>query len=123
MLGSHLLYHSSSNRGYDWQLASLRSCDVAVDTLLRLITTSFGETWNWSFDKSKLFIVGHSNGGQGAWYRMSHYSTLGGVVAAGYIKASILRFGAFTPLTLIIRLFKYFHTPDLRLRPIRLADR
>ena len=44
----------------------------------------------WTTDTEKLFIVGHSNGGQGSWYRLSRFPdrAIGGVVASAYIKVS-----------------------------------
>jgi len=81
--------------GYDWQLASLQAADAAVTAFHKHLyglsaNMSDEERSMWQFDPEKLFIMGHSNGGQGAWYRLARFPdrVIGGVVAAGYIKVS-----------------------------------
>lgn len=81
--------------GYDWQLASLQAADAAVTAFHKHLyglpaNVSDEERNKWQFDPEKLFIMGHSNGGQGAWYRLARFPdrVIGGVVAAGYIKVS-----------------------------------
>lgn len=81
--------------GYDWQLASLEAADAAVTALHKHLyglpaNMSEEERQKWQFDPEKLFIMGHSNGGQGAWYRLSHFPdrVIGGVVASAYTKVS-----------------------------------
>ncbi|GAK63729.1 uncharacterized protein PAN0_003c1937 [Moesziomyces antarcticus] len=81
--------------GYDWQLASFQAADAAVDAFHQHLyglppTMSDAERQKWQFDPRKLFIMGHSNGGQGAWYRLSRYPdrVIAGVVAATYTKVS-----------------------------------
>lgn len=81
--------------GYDWQLASLEAADAAVSAfhthLYGLPTTMTDvEKQAWQFDHEKLFVMGHSNGGQGAWYRLSRYPdrAIGGMVGSAYTKVS-----------------------------------
>ncbi|KAI3476422.1 hypothetical protein L1887_61987 [Cichorium endivia] len=81
--------------GYDWQLASFQAADAAVDAFHQHLyglppIMSDEERKKWQFDPRKLFIMGHSNGGQGAWYRLSRYPdrVIAGVVAAAYTKVS-----------------------------------
>ncbi len=81
--------------GYDWQLASFKAADTAVKAFHKHLyglppTLSEDERQMWQFDPEKRFIMGHSNGGQGAWYRLAHFPdhVIGGVVAAAYTKVS-----------------------------------
>ncbi|SPO22073.1 uncharacterized protein UTRI_02075_B [Ustilago trichophora] len=81
--------------GYDWQLASLEAADAAVSAFHKHLyglptTMSEEERQTWQFDPNKLFIMGHSNGGQGAWYRLSRFPdrVIGGMVGSAYTKVS-----------------------------------
>ncbi|CAG8515817.1 2966_t:CDS:10 [Funneliformis caledonium] len=74
--------------GYDWHGPSLLNVQYAIKALVNP-TGTFKEYLNdFTPDPDKLFISGHSNGGQGAWYYMSHYpdSVIAGTPAAGYVK-------------------------------------
>ncbi|CAI2175803.1 10972_t:CDS:10 [Funneliformis geosporum] len=74
--------------GYDWHGPSLLNVQYAIKALIDP-TGTFKEYLNdFIPDPDKLFISGHSNGGQGAWYYMSHYpdSVIAGTPAAGYVK-------------------------------------
>ncbi|SPO23397.1 uncharacterized protein UTRI_02075 [Ustilago trichophora] len=81
--------------GYDWQLASFQAVDAAVMAFHKHLyglptTMSEEERQTWQFDLKKLFIMGHSNGGQGAWYRLSRFPdrVVGGMVGSAYTKVS-----------------------------------
>ncbi|PWN46705.1 hypothetical protein IE53DRAFT_391128, partial [Violaceomyces palustris] len=84
--------------GYDWQLSSLTASDDALfsfsDNLYGVPpnSPSFSdeEREGWRPDTEKVFVIGHSNGGQGSWYRMSRFpdKVIGGVVASGYLKVA-----------------------------------
>ncbi|CBQ72100.1 conserved hypothetical protein [Sporisorium reilianum SRZ2] len=81
--------------GYDWQLASLQAADTAVAAFHKHLyglppTMPEGERQAWQFDPEKLFGMGHSNGGQGAWYRLSRFPdrAIGGMVGSAYTKVS-----------------------------------
>ena len=81
--------------GYDWQLASLEAADWAVAAFHKHLyglpaTMSEEERQAWQFDPEKLFVMGHSNGGQGAWYRLSRFPdrAIGGMVGSAYTKVS-----------------------------------
>ncbi|TKY87280.1 hypothetical protein EX895_003957 [Sporisorium graminicola] len=81
--------------GYDWQLASLQAADAAVAAFHEHLyglpsTMSEEEKQTWQFDPEKLFVMGHSNGGQGAWYRLSRFPdrTIGGMVGSAYTKVT-----------------------------------
>ncbi|SAM81155.1 uncharacterized protein UBRO_02775 [Ustilago bromivora] len=81
--------------GYDWQLASFQAADAAVTAFHEHLyglpaTMSEEERQRWQFDPEKLFIMGHSNGGQGAWYRLSRFPdrVIGGMVGSAYTKVS-----------------------------------
>ncbi|SNX82974.1 uncharacterized protein MEPE_01680 [Melanopsichium pennsylvanicum] len=81
--------------GYDWQLASFQAADSAVTTFHKNLyglpsTMSASEKQMWQFDPEKLFVMGHSNGGQGAWYRLSRFPdrVIGGMVGSAYTKVS-----------------------------------
>ncbi|KAJ9478048.1 hypothetical protein PHBOTO_001615 [Pseudozyma hubeiensis] len=81
--------------GYDWQLASLQASDAAVSAFHKHLyglqpTMTTEEKEMWQFDPEKLFVMGHSNGGQGAWYRLSRFPdrAIGGMVGSAYTKVS-----------------------------------
>jgi hypothetical protein len=87
--------------GYDWQLASFLAADAAVSSFQQHLyglppSTSEAEKSRWQFNADKMFVMGHSNGGQGAWYRLGRFPdrAIGGVVAAAYTKvADYVSFG------------------------------
>jgi len=81
--------------GYDWQLASLQAADAAVAAFNKHLyglpaSWTKEEKHAWQFDPQKLFVMGHSNGGQGAWYRLSRFPdhAIGGMVGSAYSKVS-----------------------------------
>ncbi|KAL9938488.1 hypothetical protein V8E36_003111 [Tilletia maclaganii] len=93
--------------GYDWQLTSGQLALAAVDALSKGAATLAGNgavasahLWDArvpllpgatrKFSPNRLIVMGHSNGGQGAWHQMTKHpnDVLGGVVAASYIKLS-----------------------------------
>ncbi|GAC92715.1 hypothetical protein PHSY_000270 [Pseudozyma hubeiensis SY62] len=81
--------------GYDWQLTSLEAADAAVSAFHKHLyglppTMTSAEKQVWQFDPEKLFVMGHSNGGQGAWYRLSRFPdrAIGGMVGSAYTKVS-----------------------------------
>ncbi|KAH7927722.1 hypothetical protein BV22DRAFT_255973 [Leucogyrophana mollusca] len=76
--------------GLDWHGPSAQDAWSTVDGLHDILAGN-GSPWAaWSFVKdTKVVVIGHSNGGQGAWYLASRFPdrVLGVVPAAGYIKA------------------------------------
>ncbi|CEH16659.1 hypothetical protein CBOM_06587 [Ceraceosorus bombacis] len=77
--------------GYDWQLTSSSAATLALDTLSHHLyglppELEYRELWH--FDPSSIYVLGHSNGGQGANQYISHVpdKVIGGAVLAGYIK-------------------------------------
>ncbi|KAE8271397.1 hypothetical protein A4X09_0g942 [Tilletia walkeri] len=90
--------------GFDWQLSSSIHARAAVRALCTGASIFYSgvpsspHLWDSRiptlpgtdrvYDPAKLIVVGHSNGGQGAWHFMTKHpnEVLGGVVAAGYIK-------------------------------------
>ncbi|SCZ96071.1 BZ3500_MvSof-1268-A1-R1_Chr8-1g09984 [Microbotryum saponariae] len=79
--------------GYDWQGPSLHDSFSAVHHLKSHLKVKWAKAHGLledvtSCEVKKLVVLGHSNGGQGAWYLMSRYPDLvaGGVPAAGYVK-------------------------------------
>lgn len=67
--------------GLDWQQASFHSWRNVL----------FEQEWykplTYTRPSERYFLIGHSNGGQGTWYGLTHLSDrfVGGVIAAGYI--------------------------------------
>ncbi|CAD6906247.1 unnamed protein product [Tilletia controversa] len=93
--------------GFDWQLSSSVHARAAVHALSKGAAIFYPgvspspHLWDSRvpiapggavrvFEPTKLIVVGHSNGGQGAWHYMTKHpnEVLAGVVAAGYIKLS-----------------------------------
>ncbi|SCV67268.1 BQ2448_5914 [Microbotryum intermedium] len=79
--------------GYDWHGPSLHDSFSAVRHLKDHLEEKWAKVHGLSeaamaCEVEKLVVLGHSNGGQGAWYLMSRYPDLvaGGVPAAGYVK-------------------------------------
>ncbi|CAG8489151.1 15329_t:CDS:10 [Acaulospora morrowiae] len=75
--------------GYDWHGPSLRNIHAAIKTLAtRLPGVPKHEKRTIIPDPKKLFVSGHSNGGQGAWFFISHFPDLvvAGTPVAGFSK-------------------------------------
>ncbi|PWN44852.1 hypothetical protein IE81DRAFT_240762 [Ceraceosorus guamensis] len=77
--------------GYDWQLSSSSAATLALHTLshrLYGLPPELEYRQLWHFDPSSIYVLGHSNGGQGANQYISHFpdKVIGGAVLAGYIK-------------------------------------
>ncbi|KAI8905029.1 hypothetical protein EDD86DRAFT_212102 [Gorgonomyces haynaldii] len=74
--------------GFDWHGPSYRNVESSLDAL-RLMP-GVPDIWKSSAepDITKLIYMGHSNGGQGAWWFASHYPdrALAALPAAGYMK-------------------------------------
>ncbi|KAH7909149.1 hypothetical protein BJ138DRAFT_1090031 [Hygrophoropsis aurantiaca] len=76
--------------GLDWHGPSAQDAWATVDALRSILAQNRSLWGSWSLeDSKKVVLVGHSNGGQGAWYLASRFPdrVLGVVPAAGYIKA------------------------------------
>ncbi|KAI5480162.1 UDP-galactose transporter [Pseudohyphozyma bogoriensis] len=80
--------------GYDWHGPSLRDAKLAVQHLSKV-----QDLWGLAVgqkvasrkaksEERKVIVIGHSNGGQGAWYYMSRFpdDVVGGIPASGYVK-------------------------------------
>ncbi|KAI0048234.1 hypothetical protein FA95DRAFT_1540157 [Auriscalpium vulgare] len=74
--------------GFDWHGPSARDAWGSVGALSAILEHGEWKTWGFPAN-SKVVIVGHSNGGQGAWYLASRFPdrVIAAVPAAGYIKA------------------------------------
>ncbi|CAO3675016.1 unnamed protein product [Umbelopsis ramanniana] len=75
--------------GYDWHGASMINVFQAVDELTRQVPQILSHKGAIvTGDSSKLVYIGHSNGGQGAWYLGTHFPDRAVAVfaAAGYTK-------------------------------------
>ncbi|GLB35159.1 putative prolyl oligopeptidase family protein [Lyophyllum shimeji] len=83
--------------GLDWHGPSARDVWTAVDALFSILQSN--KDWKrWQIGSNpRVVLVGHSNGGQGAWYLASRYPdrVLGVLPAAAYIKSQ-----AYVPLTM-----------------------
>ncbi|KAF8078159.1 hypothetical protein FPV67DRAFT_1603782 [Lyophyllum atratum] len=83
--------------GLDWHGPSARDVWAAANALSSVLQSN--RDWKgWKISSNpQVVLVGHSNGGQGAWYLASRYPdrVLGVVPAAGYIKSH-----AYVPLTM-----------------------
>ncbi|KAJ8462025.1 hypothetical protein ONZ51_g11162 [Trametes cubensis] len=81
--------------GMDWHGPSAQEAWGTVDALQRILARR--EQWHsWGIaPNTKVLLMGHSNGGQGAWYLAGRYPdrVVGVVPAAGYIKSQ-----AYVPL-------------------------
>ncbi|KAM5531823.1 hypothetical protein V8D89_014522 [Ganoderma adspersum] len=75
--------------GLDWHGPSTRDAWGAVEALGDILASR--EEWNqWGLaPQTKVLLMGHSNGGQGAWYVAARYPdrVVGVVPAAAYIKS------------------------------------
>ncbi|KAM0787030.1 hypothetical protein ACM66B_006296 [Microbotryomycetes sp. NB124-2] len=79
--------------GFDWHGPSLSDVDSAVQHLDQvrsywLQASKTAQREPLCETAQQLFVLGHSNGGQGAWYFMSRFPdrVIGGVPASGYVK-------------------------------------
>jgi len=78
--------------GYDWHGPSRLNVFNALNTLaLSLPGVPASERDQVSANAAKIFMAGHSNGGQGCWYMTSHYPDLllASNPAAGYLKIQL----------------------------------
>ncbi|TFK42788.1 hypothetical protein BDQ12DRAFT_293178 [Crucibulum laeve] len=95
--------------GLDWHGPSAAEAWASVDALETMLSTH--NRWNFPTLKSNtpVVVIGHSNGGQGAWYLASRFPdrVLGVVPAAGYIKSQ-----SYVPL--ILSRAAHFSDPALR---------
>lgn len=93
--------------GLDWHGPSAIDAFAAVTALHDILRTEFVD-WVYPRD-TKLIVMGHSNGGQGAWYIASRWpdKVKAVVAAAGYIKSQ-----AYVPWTM--SRFSHFIDPALR---------
>ncbi|KAG1883042.1 hypothetical protein F4604DRAFT_1740396 [Suillus subluteus] len=93
--------------GLDWHGPSAADAFATVTALHDILCTGFVD-WVYPRD-TKLIVVGHSNGGQGAWYVASRWpdKVKAVVAAAGYIKSQ-----AYVPWTM--SRFAHFIDPALR---------
>lgn len=93
--------------GLDWHGPSAADAFAAVAALHDILCPGFVD---WAYPRdTKLVIMGHSNGGQGAWYVASRWpdKVKAVVAAAGYIKSQ-----AYVPWTM--SRFAHFIDPALR---------
>ncbi|KAL5532933.1 hypothetical protein ACEPAF_4707 [Sanghuangporus sanghuang] len=83
--------------GLDWHGPSASEAWATLTALSSILSNN--EYWrSWHFaSESRAVIIGHSNGGQGAWYLASRFPdrTYAVVAAAGFLNAA-----AYVPLTL-----------------------
>eukprot|EP00842_Homolaphlyctis_polyrhiza_P000096 jgi/Hompol1/1087/HPOL_002640-RA len=75
--------------GFDWHGPSKANVESAVDVLQQLapgVPPALIESIRATSDRR--IYVGHSNGGQGAWWMLTHYpdTALAGVPTSGYVK-------------------------------------
>lgn len=93
--------------GLDWHGPSAADAFAAVTALHDILCTRFAD-WVYPRD-TKIIVMGHSNGGQGAWYVASRWpdKVKAVVAAAGYIKSQ-----AYVPWTM--SRFSHFIDPALR---------
>ncbi|KAF9912082.1 hypothetical protein EC991_001028 [Linnemannia zychae] len=76
--------------GYDWHGASVKNVLNAIDSLastLPGVPEHLRGLPGMQPDSNKLFIAGHSNGGQGAWFLATHFpdKAIAVTPAAGYV--------------------------------------
>ncbi|KAK0431695.1 uncharacterized protein EV420DRAFT_772169 [Desarmillaria tabescens] len=83
--------------GLDWHGPSIKDTWASLDALVAILAAN--KAWlPWKLEPNiPAIILGHSNGGQGAWYIASRYPdrVLGVIPAAAYIKSQ-----SYVPLTL-----------------------
>ncbi|KAG6832731.1 hypothetical protein H0H92_012303 [Tricholoma furcatifolium] len=83
--------------GLDWHGPSARDAWNTVDSLSTLLQGN-AEWKGWEIDAHpRVILMGHSNGGQGAWYLASRYPdrVVGVIAAAAYLKSQ-----AYVPWTM-----------------------
>ncbi|KAK0502905.1 hypothetical protein EDD18DRAFT_1135549 [Armillaria luteobubalina] len=97
---SHSWYVIPTGRtpwGLDWHGPSTKDAWASLDALVTILAAN--AVWlPWKLDlHTPAIVLGHSNGGQGAWYIASRYPdrVLGVIPAAAYIKSQ-----SYVPLTL-----------------------
>ncbi|KAJ8596145.1 hypothetical protein M405DRAFT_871487, partial [Rhizopogon salebrosus TDB-379] len=93
--------------GLDWHGPSVADAFTAVTALHDILREGF---MNWVYPRhTRVVVMGHSNGGQGAWYVASRWPdrVKAVVAAAGYIKSQ-----AYVPWTM--SRFTHFIDPALR---------
>ncbi|KAG5718671.1 3',5'-cyclic-nucleotide phosphodiesterase [Termitomyces sp. T112] len=75
--------------GLDWHGPSAQDAWATIDSLFEILQAN--TDWkHWEIDSNaRVVLVGHSNGGQGAWYLASRYPdrVVGVIPAAAYIKS------------------------------------
>ncbi|KAF8938527.1 hypothetical protein BGZ58_000719 [Dissophora ornata] len=76
--------------GYDWHGASIKNVMYAIQNLadtLPGVPESLKNLPGMKPDPERLFMAGHSNGGQGAWYFATHFpdKAIAATPAAGYV--------------------------------------
>ncbi|KAJ3300309.1 hypothetical protein HK104_002128 [Borealophlyctis nickersoniae] len=74
--------------GYDWHGPSYHNVIAALDALHLLPGVPSDLESEMGVNRQRLIYTGHSNGGQGAWWMLSHYPdiAIAGLPAAGYMK-------------------------------------
>jgi poly(3-hydroxybutyrate) depolymerase len=74
--------------GFDWHGASFNNVELALSALETLPGVPEDKRNDTAVDISKLIYSGHSNGGAGAWWFISHFPdrAVAAVAVAGYIK-------------------------------------
>ncbi|KZT44181.1 hypothetical protein SISSUDRAFT_1068603 [Sistotremastrum suecicum HHB10207 ss-3] len=78
--------------GFDWRGPSSTEVWHALDSLVAILSSRV-EWEKWIIPKdSRAVVAGHSNGGQGTWYAITHNPdrVLAAIPAAGYIKAQLI---------------------------------
>ncbi|EGN96142.1 hypothetical protein SERLA73DRAFT_124984 [Serpula lacrymans var. lacrymans S7.3] len=78
-----------TNPGLDWHGPSAQDAWATINALHHILSSNEGLK-DWTIPNNmKVVLIGHSNGGQGAWFLASRYPdrVLGVVPAAGYIKS------------------------------------
>ncbi|KAG0012671.1 hypothetical protein BGZ80_011595 [Entomortierella chlamydospora] len=87
-------YQNTSNEnelgGYDWHGASIKNVLNAIQSLadnLPGVPKALRGIPGIKPDPERLFMAGHSNGGQGAWYLVTHFPdrAIAATPAAGYV--------------------------------------
>ncbi|RKO98076.1 hypothetical protein CXG81DRAFT_4007, partial [Caulochytrium protostelioides] len=82
--------------GFDWHGASQRSADAAVEVLASRLP-GVPDPWRTVLraDPQRLILLGHSNGGHGVWWWLTHFPdrVAAAVPAAAYIKSQLLLTG------------------------------
>ncbi|KAF8184969.1 hypothetical protein K438DRAFT_1597701 [Mycena galopus ATCC 62051] len=80
----HLIF-----QGLDWHGPSAKDAWGSVDALVAILSANPSWHARKLTDATPVVLMGHSNGGQGAWYLASRFPdrVLGVVPAAGYIKS------------------------------------